>query len=451
MIYNNLPSLTTNVLWDTKLQADEYKSLNDVVLYDAITQYISDIESNSQEWHAADTSPLSLYITDYQDICSYQKILLSTEKVILNDVLFDIYMDLQDSHMDLMVTHFIDNAQKQAQIEVRQKIVKFMQFVKEYFDLIQSGFIAFTFSLVSHHKRTQKTKIILDTPDPKFLQSVMPEFIAKIYTEKLKVKGIKRIENTNMLSFVPDEYLPNEIMLELDGCLSPYVNGYMFHTLEYIQNNNGTINSRITRGQHTNLNDWKSWTRSSSNRSIYTHWMNLLMSLQQSANNHASFGAYCPLQSQILKHIDGNNNITRRMLNINTPFLNNISLHNIHDIRLNYEASFSTYLSSLRDCALEIERAKDDSEITLLQKRFQERIMDEGLNDVSSKIAAWKRKSTIDTALITIPVILGFLTAPSSIVLSAFPLMQAIYGAYTNRETFRIHPSYFIFKASTKK
>ncbi|MEH4929650.1 hypothetical protein [Enterobacter cloacae] len=49
---------------------------------------------------------------------------------------------------------------------------------------------------------------------------------------------------------------------------------------------------------------------------------------------------------------------------------------------MDYEPSATAFRRALRDCALEMEHAANQNDIRMLQTRFQERIADEGLEDL---------------------------------------------------------------------
>lgn len=87
----------------------------------------------------------------------------------------------------------------------------------------------------------------------------------------------------------------------------------------------------------------------------------------------------------------------------------------------------TAFRRSLRDCAVEMERASGPDEIRLLQQHFRERIADEGLEDLRQKLSAWKRQSMQDTALLALP---------------------SVLGAYRNHRKITRHPSWFLFRIS---
>lgn len=138
------------------------------------------------------------------------------------------------------------------------------------------------------------------------------------------------------------------------------------------------------------------------------------------------------------------------MLEVEIPFLKDMSLHDIFRIRTDYEPSVTAFRRTLRDCAVEMEQASGPDEIRLLQQRFRERIADEGLADLHQKLATWKRRSIQDTALLAVPAVLGYMGSPSLLNLTAgaVSLLQAALGAHRHHQEIIHHPSWFFLRTT---
>lgn len=184
-----------------------------------------------------------------------------------------------------------------------------------------------------------------------------------------------------------------------------------FHKRVYLSGNAAGPDKRrrdvYSKDQHENRKGYERWLNGARNRSMYFHYHGLLTDLCQSDRADASFVTRCTFQSKILQKLDESGRLSRRMLEIDLPFLQDLSLHDIFRISTDYEPSVTTFRRSLHDCAVEIERASGPDEICLLQQRFQERIAYEGLNELRQKLSIWKRRSVQDTALLAVPAVLG--------------------------------------------
>lgn len=442
-MYNNLPALSDNILWDDSLLATDYAALDTEALGYALRGYLQAVSILRGEWHPLHDSPLSLWITRHDQLALYRPGLLSAERIILTDALEEAALRLDIVESTEAMDHLVNNGVPDRLADIRTGVAQFVRFVKDNFLLIQSGFIAFTPSESARMEQQRKMQLLQDNSDRHFLNGVMPPAVVQLYERSLNVRGISRVSDEGHYRFVSGKTLPDEIMLELRDCFSPFTNAYIYQELKPIRvNEDGTFTVRITRGKHESRKGYEKWVRGAMNRSIYFHYRGLLTDISQSARVGASLVTRCPLQGKILQKIDASGKLSRRMLQVDLPFLQDLSLQDIFRIRTDYEQSVAAFRRTLRDCAVEMERASGPEEIRLLQQRFRERIADEGLDDLQQKLATWKRRSIQDTALLAVPAVLGYIGSPSLLNLAAgaVSLLQAALGAHRHHQDVIRHP-----------
>lgn len=450
-MYNNLPALTENILWDDGLLSTDYAALDARELDDALKGYLQTVSLLRGEWHTVQDSPLSLWVSRHDQLALYRPGLLSAERIILTDALEEAALRLDSVASTEAMDHLIQNRATDRLTDIRRGVAHFVRFVKDNFSLIQAGFIAFTPCESVRQEQQRKMQLLQDNADRHFLNSVMPQAVAELYERRLKVRGVRRVSDEGHLQIVSGKTLPDEIMLELRDCLSPFTNGYIYQELQPIElNDDGTFRVRIIRGKHDNRKGYDRWVRGATNRSIYFHYRGLLTDISQSARAGASFVTRCPLQGKILQKLDAPGRLSRRMLEVEIPFLQDLSLQDIFRIRTDYEPSVTAFRRTLRDCAVEMERASGPEEIRLLQQLFRERIADEGLDDLQQKLATWKRRSIQDTALLAVPAVLGYMGSPSLLNLAAgaVSLLQAAMGAHRHHQEVIQHPSWFLLRTT---
>lgn len=450
-MYNNLPALTENILWDDGLLSTDYVALDARELNDALKGYLQTIRLLRGEWHTLQDSPLSLWVSRHDQLALYRPGLLSAERIILNDALEEAALRLDSVASTEAMDYLIQNRATDRLTDIRISVAQFVRFVKDHFQLIQAGFIAFTPCESARQEQLRKMQLLQDNPDRHFLNSVMPRTVAELYERRLKVRGVRRINDEGHIRSVSEKTLPDEIMLELRDCLSPFTNGYIYQEIQPIEvNEDGTFRVRIIRGKHDNRKGYERWVRGATNRSIYFHYRGLLTDIGQSARAGASFVTRCPLQSKILQKLDAPGRLSRRMLEVEIPFLQDLSLQDIFRIRTDYEPSVTAFRRTLRDCAVEMERASGPEEVHLLQQRFRERIADEGLDDLQQKLTTWKRRSIQDTALLAVPAVLGYMGSPSLLNLAAgaVSLLQAALGTHRHHQDVKNHPSWFLLRTT---
>ncbi|MGE5989788.1 MULTISPECIES: hypothetical protein [Klebsiella] len=93
-MYNNLPALTESIFWDNGLLSTDYAALDARRLDDALKGYLQAVSLLRGEWHTLPNSPLSLWIARHDQLVLYRSGLLSTERIILTDMLEEAALDL---------------------------------------------------------------------------------------------------------------------------------------------------------------------------------------------------------------------------------------------------------------------------------------------------------------------------------------------------------------------
>jgi len=450
-MYNNLPALSDSVLWDDSLLATDYAALDTEELGNAIRDYLQAVRILRGEWHPLHDSPLSLWIARHDQLALYRPGLLSAERIILTDTLEEAALRLDTIESSEAMDQLIHHNATDRLADIRTGVAQFVRFVKDNFLLIQAGFIAFAPFESARQGQERKMQLLQDNPDRHFLNTVMPPEVVRLYERSMKVRGVRRVSDEGHIRFVSEKTLPDEIMLELRDCLSPFTNAYMYQELQPVEvKEDGRFRARITRGKHESRKGYDRWVRGAMNRSIYFHYHGLLTDISQSGRAGASLVTRCPLQGKILQKLDASGRLSRRMLEVELPFLQDLTLHDIFRIRTDYEPSITAFRRTLRDCAVEMERASGPAEIILLQQRFRERIADEGLDDLHQKLATWKRRSIQDTTLLTVPAVLGYMGSPSlfNLAAGAVSLLQAALGAHRHHQDVIHHPSWFLLRTT---
>ncbi|HGL4550116.1 hypothetical protein [Klebsiella aerogenes] len=448
-MYNNLPALTENILWDERLIAVDYGTLSEETLRSALKDYLQAVRSYRNEEDIFAHSPLSLWMTHFDQLALYRPGLLSAERIILPDALEEAALRLGSTDLALAVDLLVQNRHTDRLDDIRHNMARFVRFVREHFSLIQAGFIIFTPSESLRQEQQRKIGFTDENAERSFLSSVMPPAIVEHYMRSLKVRGVERVSEEGHIRFVPENRLPGEIRLELKDCLSSFTNGHMFQNIRPVkENEDGSLTVEIIRGKLRNRSHYEHWVRGAVNRSLYFHYTGLLTDLNQADQSGASLATRCPFQGKVLEKLSAPGGLSRRMLEIELPFLPALSPDDLFRIRTDYEPSATAFRRALRECALEMERAANPNEIRLLQTRFQERIADEGLEDLQEKLRGWKRRSLQDVALLAAPAVLGYIGAPAitSLAAGALAVLQGTVGAYRNYQDVTRHPSWFLLR-----
>lgn len=268
-MYNNLPALTESILWDEKLITTDYAPLSEETLQSALKHYLQAVCTYRNEDESHMRSPLSLWMTHFDQLALYRPGLLSAERIILPDALEEAALRLGSKDLALAVDLLVQNRESDRLANIRHDMARFVRFVREHFALIQAGFIIFTSSESVRQEQQRKVGFTDENADRSFLSSMMPPAIAEFYTRSLKVRGVERVSKEGHIRFVPESRLPGEIMLELKDCLSPFTNGHIFQNIRPVnQNEDGSLTVEITRGKLRNRSHYEHWVRGAVNRML---------------------------------------------------------------------------------------------------------------------------------------------------------------------------------------
>ncbi|HAI1368393.1 TPA: hypothetical protein HIT80_004026, partial [Escherichia coli] len=337
---------------------------------------------------------------------------------------------------------------------LRKEIARFIRFAKENFDLIRGEFIVFVRSESSIKDSERANGILDDNSDANFIYRYLPPNIARLYENRLSVKNIERLGNTNKIRLLNKNVLSNEIMLEIKDCESLYTNGYMYqHIKNAIDNDDGSISMELVMGNHSGKKSYERWVQGAKNRTVLFHYKNLITDLNQAHSCRASLGTYCPFHGEILRKLDQKNEVQRVKLSIDVPFLEGLTPSELYKIRTDYEPSFNSFRSVLREAAYDIEAESDPYKRQLINQHFVERVWDEGLTDIEQKIQAYKRKSKKELFLNSVPSLIGFIGAPNPVSLAtgAFTILKDVFNITSHSSEIKSHPSYFLLMMSKAK
>lgn len=240
----------------------------------------------------------------------------------------------------------------------------------------------------------------------------MPPPVATLYERSISVTNLKRISGTNKYTCLSKHELANEILLELRDCLSNYTNRYMLNNIvDTVETGDRLINIKLIMGEHADKPAYERWVQDAKNRTMLFHYFHLLTDLGQAVSMKASLGTYCPFQGQILQKLDKPNEAQRRTLTVQVPFLNGLTPTKLFRIRTEFESSFNVFRTVLRDTAFKIEKEANPEIRDLINRRFIERMWDEGLTNVEEKLRSHKKKSLKDVAFQSVPSVLGIYLA----------------------------------------
>ncbi|MCG7368680.1 hypothetical protein MHZ90_21535 [Pantoea sp. ACRSH] len=189
-MYNNLPALSDSVVWDDSLLATGYAAPDTEALGNAIKGYLQAVRILRGEWHPLHDSPLSLWIARHDQQALYRAGLLSAERIILTDTLEEAALRLDTMASSKAMDQLVHYNATDRLADIRTGVAQFVRFVKDNFQLLQAGFIAFTPCESVRQEQERKMQHLQDKPDRHFLNAVIPPEVIRLYERSMKVRGV---------------------------------------------------------------------------------------------------------------------------------------------------------------------------------------------------------------------------------------------------------------------
>ncbi|HCN8319432.1 TPA: hypothetical protein N6480_002834, partial [Escherichia coli] len=218
-MYNNLYALTESLFWVDRLLDQEYENIGLNELLIELDEYNKRIDSLIiEQANSVQESRLNVYMAGNRNIERYKSGLFSMDRVILDDVLYSLSLRYRVSLTENAFEKIIVSDRKEKVEHLRKEIARFIRFAKENFDLIRGEFIVFVRSESSIKDSERANGILDDNSDANFIYRYLPPNIARLYENRLSVKNIERLGNTNKIRLLNKNVLSNEIMLEIKDC-----------------------------------------------------------------------------------------------------------------------------------------------------------------------------------------------------------------------------------------
>lgn len=454
-MYNNLYALTDSLFWVDELLNNEYSDIEFSELLNELNEYNQKIDLLiSQATNTLQPSRLNVYMAGDKNIANYRSGIFSMDRVILDDVLYSLTLRHRVNLTENVIDKFVETDSDDRSGKLRKEIASFISFAKENFLLIQAEFIVFTRSESVIKESERASGILTDNAESKFIYRYLPAEVARLYEKKLSVQNIERLGRSNRIRLLDKRALANEIMIKIEDCRSNYTNGYMYqHAGKVTDKGDGIVLSDIVMGTHRDKKSYERWVQGAKNRTVLFHYRNLIADLEQAHAGRASLGTYCPFQGEVLRKLDPKDEVQRVKLSVDVPFLEGLTPGELFSIRTEFESSFNAFRAVLRDAAFDMEAESDPYRRQLINRRFTERIWDEGLSDIEQKIQVYKRSSKKDLLLNVAPAVIGIIGDPSWITMTtgAISLLKELYDSHSHSAEIQSHPSYFLLMASKTK
>jgi hypothetical protein len=431
---------------------ENYKNIKDDEFVDLLNNYMNyseTLENEAREFLMA-RDFLNLYTPQFADADYYYRALLSIDNIIINDEIIECVYQANQSSIETVMTEMLWDKNIEKIPRVKIKVAEFIRFIKKNKDLISIGAIQIVGNKSSAlHQATKNQMYINDADLENLYQFVGNKNVASEYLKSTTYKSFQFVSDEGHVRNCKEGEISNYIMIDIDGCTSDYVNVYNYSTMEVISYNEETRICTFKINKNTlpeSYEVYENWAVSSLHRTISEHYKDFAIDFQFAYYLNSSFASKCPFVNKILPYFNNEQKPILKMLEVESPILNNLSVEYVAKVKRDYGESFDAYKMILKNTAGKIQFAQSDNEINFLNKEFKERILDEGMPEVEKALKMIKKSTALNAAIDFGLLAIGMTTMPPAMAAAALQTGKTLYDYKNKMDEIKRHPSYFILK-----
>lgn len=450
---NLIDFLLQSQLYDDTDSSQKYSNVSDsdfVSLLDEYYSYSSEVDAQAKYFLEGDGF-LNLYVTDINDSSFYYKALLSVDNIIINDEIIECYYQAKHMDMDEVMNNMLWEKDSNIIPKLKHQVSNFISFIKENKELIAIGSIQIVGRKSSaYHYVTKQAMFLNDADEEKLHKLISNPSIVSEYLNAASYRSCKRLSAEGHIQILDAQEISDFIVINLNDCTSDYVNFYNYSTIEVIDydQSSGLLRFLIKKDTPPETEDiFKNWAKSSIHRTISQHYNSFSIDYGFAYYLNSSFTTTCPFVNKILPNLNDGSNIIPKMLEVDSPIFNNLSVDYIANVKKDYGESFNAYKLILKDMARRIQFASSEHEVIALHHELKEKIIDEGMPEVKKAINDMKRNFVLNAAFDFGLLAVGLTTMPASFLAVALQAGKTVYDYNNRMEAIKNHPSYFILKA----
>lgn len=450
---NLIDFLLQSQLYDDTDFSQEYSNVSDsnfVRLLEEYYSYSSELDAQAKYFLEEDGF-LNLYMSDMKDSSFYYKALLSIDNIIINDEIIECYYQAKRTSMDEAMSNMLWEKDSNIIPKLKSQVSNFIGFIKENKDLIAIGSIQIVGRKSSaYHYVTKQAMLLNDANEAKLHEMISNPSIVSEYLSSASYSSCKRLSAEGYIKILETQEISDFIIVNLRDCTSDYVNFYNYSTMEVIDYDQSSGLLRFLIKKDTppeNEEIFKNWAKSSIHRTISQHYNSFSIDYGFAYYLNSSFATTCPFVNKILPYLNDGSSIIQRMVEVDSPILNNLSVDYVANVKKDYGESFNAYKMILKDMARRIQFASGEHEIKALHQELKEKIIDEGMPEVEKAIKDMKKNVVLNAAFDFGLLAVGLTTMPASFLAVALQAGKTVYDYNNRMEAIKNHPSYFILKA----
>ena len=447
--------LNESFLFNDADRDNRYSSHTDSDLKKELKRYREHVLSNDeflQQELTANSSQLKVFsttrISDYSSIQQLMQSALYLEQVVSPDPLFE--LTFEPSNQSKLMGQFLD--MPKSEIVNRKELVKTIGNMKNLVPMVSSSYLKF-FPLSYYCEPDEETPLTYS--ESGYADALPPAILSK-YLEKVEVKSIRRAKEC--LTLENSLRIGRDIAVQFRGDQIENTNFYCLLETEFVKvkDESGVFQFKMHLPDEPPTNEnFQTWVTQSINQSALAHYRKLLEEFAFASNFKASYLTCSEFTNSLLGECGSRQSIeqftSNCILNFNLPFLNNITILDLMNVKNNDGEAFQMFRIELERKLREL-RLETNSENLRVQA---ENVMHE-LSEVQVAIIEQKMKSLKRGVFSTIGI--GLSELVSTVVTSGISI-AAMISAFSNRydsyadykAQIRENPAYFLWKVKSQK
>ena len=445
--------LNESFLFNDAFRGNCYSSYTDSNLKKELKRYREHVLSNLDSFHqelTANSSQLKVFSTTrISDDSSIQQLMQSAlylEQVVSPDPLFE--LTFEPSNLSKTMSQFLD--MPRSEIVNRKELVKTISNMKNLVPMVNSSYLKF-FPLSYYCEPDEETPLTYS--ESGYADALPPAILSK-YLEKVEVKSIRR--SKGRLTLENSLRIGREIAVQFRGNQIENTNLYCLLENEFVKvkDESGVFEFKMHLPDEPPTNDnFQTWVAQSINQSALAHYRKLLEEFALASNFKASYLTCSEFTNSLLGACGSRQSIeqftSNCILNFNLPFLKNIAILDLMNVRNNDGEAFQMFRIELERKLRELRLETNPENLRVQAENVMHELSEVQVAIIEQKMKGLKRGVFSE-------IVIGLSDFVSTVVTSEFSI-AAIISAFSNRyESYadyktqiRENPAYFLWKVKS--
>lgn len=281
-------------------------------------------------------------------------------------------------------------------------------------------------------------------------EDCLPINILEQYQSNAVVRSVQN-DNGRML-VMRDLYPCRNISIHFQGMVGGFAMGYLLNPTEIVPTDEKDVYTLIQKKSSIPPSDsyFKDWVKQSVNQTARNHFIDLNKRVVLCDYLGCMFGTEHPFESNLLNMDLGTPDIQSNTLNctmqMDVPFLNNVSSANLMSIRNNDGEAFQSFRAELEKGLREARHESDPMRIRAIIEDTQHELFEVQMRQIAPQMKHIQRTLLTEAAIASAGLGFSVLTAGTSLLASGLAIAHS-YKSYNDyKSKVAANPCHFLWK-----